>query len=65
MRRGVERREDPSPQCPNYWPRTTALHLGMVKEGGGVRILATRYYRWHLIRRCGIWTPSLTFSEVS
>ena len=24
-----------------------------------------RYYRWHLIRRCGIWTPSLTFSEVS
>ena len=24
-----------------------------------------RYYRWYLIRRCGIWTPSLTFSEVS
>ena len=41
MRRGVERSEDPSPQCPKYWPRTTALHLRMVKEGGGVRILAT------------------------
>ena len=44
MRRGVERREDPSPQCPKYWPRTTALLTETVKEGGGVKnikILAT------------------------
>ena len=37
MRRGVERREDPSPQCPKYWPRTTALLTEIAKEGGGVK----------------------------
>ena len=28
-------------------------------------IMCIRVYCWNLIRRCGIWTPSLTFSEVS
>ena len=37
MRRGVERGEDPSPQCPKYWPRTTAPSTEMVKEEGGVK----------------------------
>ena len=28
-------------------------------------LVGIRHHCWHLIRRCGIQTPSLTFSEVS